>query len=65
MTNKGPKTAKGRMRKLMTGDGRKSTPTEKAMNIQKEITKNVMNGQKGIIDDVVYGKKRKQVKRKK
>jgi hypothetical protein len=62
MTNKGPKTAKGRMRKQMTGDGRKSTPTEKAMKIQKEITKNVMKGQKGIIDEVVYGKKKKKRK---
>ena len=29
-TQKGPKTLKGKLRKLMTGDGRRKTPAEKA-----------------------------------
>lgn len=52
-SQKGPKTLRGQERKLMTGDGRKSTPIEKAI---KEANK--------AVEEAVFGKK-KQVKRKK
>lgn len=51
---KGPKTLKGLERKLMTGDGRKSTPVEKAIKSADKA-----------VEEAVYGKKKKQVKRKK
>ena len=51
---KGPKTLKGLERKLMTGDGRKSTPVEKAIKSADKA-----------IEEVIYGKKKKQIKRKK
>jgi len=50
---KGPKTLRGQERKLMTGDGRKSTPVEKAI---KESNK--------AVEEAVLGKK-KRVRRKK
>jgi len=50
---KGPKTLQGMMRKEITGDGRKSTPMDKAV---KEANK--------AVEEAFFGKK-KQVKRKK
>jgi hypothetical protein len=50
---KGPKTLRGWERKLMTGDGRKSTPVEKAI---KEANK--------AVEEAFFGKK-KRVRRKK
>ena len=51
MSKKGPKTQKGQERKLMTGDGRKSTPVEKTI---KEADKAV---------EGVFGKKKKMNKK--
>ena len=53
MAKKEPKTLKGQERKLMTGDGRKSTPVEK---ITKEMNKN--------LEELLYGKKSKRKKKK-
>ena len=44
----GPKTLKGMMRKVITGDGRKSTPIEKSV---KEANK--------AMEEAIYGKKKK------
>ena len=54
MGNKGPKTLRGMGRKIITGDGRKSTPMEKAM---KEGNK--------AVEEAFFGKKKKKAKRKK
>ncbi|VUT28151.1 MAG: hypothetical protein SYNGOMJ08_00713 [Candidatus Syntrophoarchaeum sp. GoM_oil] len=53
MAKKEPKTVRGQERKLMTGDGRKRTPVEKAM---KEMNKNV--------EEIFFGKKKRQRKKK-
>jgi hypothetical protein len=54
IAQKEPKTLRGMERKMMTGDGRKSTPMEKAM---KEMDKTM--------EEAVFGKKKKKAKRKK
>ena len=51
---KGPKTLKGMMRKGITGDGRKSTPMEKAV---KEANK--------AMAEAFFGKKKKEGGKKK
>jgi len=51
---KGPKTLKGMERKFWTGDGRKTAPGEKAM---KEMKKQA--------EELLFGKKEKQRKKKK
>ena len=56
MANKGPKTLRGVERKIMTGDGRKSTPTEKAM---KDMNKTAKEAQ-----EMFFGKKKKTTKKK-
>ena len=53
MTQKEPKTLRGMERKMMTGDGRKSTPMEKAM---KEVDK--------AVEEAVFGKKKKKGKKR-
>jgi hypothetical protein len=50
---KGPKTLRGMMRKGITGDGRKSTPMEKAV---KEANK--------VVEETFFGKRKKQRKKK-
>jgi len=57
MTSKGPKTLRGINRKMVTGDGRKSTPMEKAT---KEVNKAMKEAQ-----EMVSGKKKKTTKKKK
>ena len=54
MAQKEPKTLRGMERKMMTGDGRKSTPMVKAM---KEVDK--------AVEEAVFGKKKKQGRKKK
>lgn len=54
MTKKEPKTGRGWERKLMTGDGRKSTLVEKAM---KETNK--------VVEEAVFGKKKKRGRKEK
>ena len=54
ISQKEPKTLRGWERKLMTGDGRKSTPIEKAI---KETNK--------AVEEVVFGKKKKRGRKKK
>ena len=54
MANKGPKTLRGWERKLMTGDGRKSTPMEKAI---KETNR--------AMEEAIYGKRKKRGGKKK
>ena len=44
MATKGPKTVRGWERKMMTGDGRKSTPTEKALKEMGKATKDLLSG---------------------
>jgi hypothetical protein len=39
MANKGPKTEKGKKRKLWTGDGRKRTPEEQGAKMFKDTDK--------------------------
>ena len=53
MTRKEPKTLRGMERKMMTGDGRKSTPVEK---IIKETNK--------AMEEAVFGKKKQGRKKK-
>ena len=53
-SQKGPRTISGMVRKLETGDGRKSTPMEKAI---KEANKTMK--------EVVFGKKKQGRKKKK
>lgn len=50
---KGSKTLRGMMRKGITGDGRKSTPMEKAV---KEANK--------VVEEAFFGKRKKQRKKK-
>ncbi|GEM_PF-2490160 len=57
MASKGPKTLRGMERKVMTGDGRKSTPTEKAM---KDMNKTAKEAQ-----ELLFGKKKKTTKKRK
>ena len=57
MASKGPKTLRGINRKMVTGDGRKSTPMEKAT---KEVNKAMKEAQ-----EMVSGKKKKTTKKKK
>ena len=38
MATEGPKTVRGWKRKMMTGDGRKSTPDEKALKEMDKVT---------------------------
>ena len=52
MAKKGPKTLKGMERKFWTGDGRKTTPMEKAM---KEMKKQA--------EELLFGKKEKRKKK--
>jgi len=54
MTQKEPKTLRGMERKMMTGDGRKSTPMEKAM---KEVDK--------AVEEAVLGEKKEKGEKKK
>ena len=58
MVKKGPKTSKGLERKLMTGDGRKSTPMEKVV---KEANKAAKEANKAM-EEAIYGKKKKKRK---
>lgn len=46
MAKKGPKTQKGQERKLMTGDGRKRTPVEKAIKEADKAVKEAVSGKK-------------------
>jgi len=57
MANRGPKTLRGMERKIMTGDGRKNTPTEK---ITKDMNKTAKEAQ-----EMLFGKKKKTTKKKK
>ena len=57
MANKGPKTLRGMERKMMTGDGRKSTPTEKFI---KDMDKTAKEAQ-----EMFLGKQNKTTKKKK
>ena len=57
MASKGPKTLRGINRKMVTGDGRKSTPMEKAMKGADKAAKEVQ--------EMLYGKKKKTTKKKK
>ena len=57
MVNKGPKTMRGMERKMMTGDGRKSTPTEK---VTKDMNKTAKEAQ-----EMLFGKNKKTTKKKK
>lgn len=61
MVNKGPKTTKGKNRKLWTGDGRRRTPDEEFVKIVKDTEKSMKGAMKGASS----GKKKNQAKRKK
>jgi hypothetical protein len=56
MASKGPKTLRGMERKMMTGDGRKSTPTEKVM---KGMDKTAKEAQ-----EMLFGKQKKTTKKR-
>lgn len=51
MANKGPKTARGQRRKLMTGDGRRSPETP-----MKEFKKSHQEA----MNEIIHGKKKKR-----
>lgn len=57
MASKGPKTLIGINRKMVTGDGRKHTPMEKAIKDVNRATKEAQ--------EMVSGKKKKTIKKKK
>lgn len=44
METEGPKTVRGWKRKMMTGDGRKSTPDEKALKEMDKAAKDMLSG---------------------
>lgn len=57
MASKGPKTPKGKLRKMLTGDGRKSTFPEKFVKEDRDRAANVK--------EMLFGKKKKTTKKKK
>jgi hypothetical protein len=65
MANKSPKTFRGMVRKMETGDGRKSTAMENVMKETDESMKKSMREMNKAIGGTSTGKKKKQAKKKK